>query len=379
MIKVRILTGVTAAGAAALAIPSLVGCGAPAAQDDSATGVGSDNNTESIAGSGQIILHGYTLDYQSTSGGDEFVRVGEKMKVVVDLSDVLGLMWPSDDDDKAALAAIKADPSKLTLTAKITRTKFDESKSDASYAVTFAPGAGGVLVGTSEELAIDKGVKVLSVDLVASYVKGAGTPVTRDLFQSQGIVRDFNVFGAFLPNKLALFDTAGGQERTRIVEGGGVVPGSQLTLAYTDWRCDTVVDKTSLDLRIGKQHTYSRFGSGIGDALGTLEYVVGAVVSSDGGKTFEPIELARVDHAEIFARADGYRYALQALKNIPGDANGEILVAFHIQAVLVVPPESSYYGSPPFDLKYPLGSRQTLRDTWDNNGGKNYSLPVGAD
>jgi hypothetical protein len=72
MIKVRILTGVTAAGAAALSVPSLVGCSTDA-QDDLAQGT--ENNTESIAGSGVFQLNYYALNYRSTSGGDEFIRV----------------------------------------------------------------------------------------------------------------------------------------------------------------------------------------------------------------------------------------------------------------------------------------------------------------
>lgn len=59
MIQVRILTGVTAAGAAAVALPALAGCTANA-DDSQDVGASTADNTESVAGSGVIALHGWS-------------------------------------------------------------------------------------------------------------------------------------------------------------------------------------------------------------------------------------------------------------------------------------------------------------------------------
>lgn len=372
MIKVRVLTGMTAAGAAVLSIPSLTGCSADA-RDDVAGGVQDD--TESVAGSGQIMLHGYSLSYQSTSGGDEFVRVGEKLKLTADFNSILMLMWPQDADDQKALADIKADPTKVELTAKVVYTKFDDTKFDASFPMTVAAGPGGVLGATSAELTIAKGMKRVSVDIEAKYQK-AGKDTTRSVFQNQGLQRDFVVFGAFVPNKLALFDTAGADKRARIVEGGGLVRGSQVLFSYTDWRADTVVDKTNLDLRIGRRVNYSRFGTSIVDALGSLEYVISAAVSTDGGKTYAPLALAQVAGADVFGVGQSWRSAYQAAKDIAADAGPDVRIAFHVQAFLVVP---QYYGSEILEPKYQPGQRVLLKDVWDNHDGADWSLPVGSE
>ena len=85
MIKVRILRGLTTVGAAALTLPSLIAC-TTTNQDDVDVDTGTDQNTASIAGSGVLTVHGWRLEYGSTSGGDEFIRVGEKMKVGIDFN-----------------------------------------------------------------------------------------------------------------------------------------------------------------------------------------------------------------------------------------------------------------------------------------------------
>jgi hypothetical protein len=371
MIKVRILQGVTAAGAAALALPSLAGCSADATQDTTSTD--SANNTASIAGSGNLALHSYSLHYTSTSGGDEFLRVGEKMTVAVAWSDVLDKIAYQFDPAQAALrAALSADASKVKLTLKLTYTKFDESKMPSSLTMTWAPGAGGVLVGTSPEFVIPSGAKLLSVEAVADYDKN-GTPASTEIIKSQGIPSDFVVFGAFVPNKLALFDTMGAERRTRIVEGGGVVRGAHALLSYTDWRLDTVTEKVGMDLRIGQKTSGSRFGPVVIDALGALDYEVTAAISTDGGATYQPTTFSKVMHPSVLSRNEGWRYSLEADLGIPADAAGAVKIAFHVKAFLQVP---NYAPGEIQNARYAPGARILLKDVWDNNDGKDYSLAV---
>lgn len=369
MVKVRILTGV---GAAVLTIPA-VGCAVDHQDDDVASD--SSNQTQAIdPGAGALTLHSYSMFYGSTSGGDEFVRVGEKLKVTLAFNEALDMLYVGDAGDQAAIDALRADPSKLSLVAKVTYTKFDESKSDVTLPVTFAPGAGGVLAGSSAELVVPNGTKLLKTELVASYERN-GAPQVRELLSTHGIQSELVVFGGFAPDKLALFDTQGSERRTRIVEGGGVEKGAHLTLSVTDYRLDTVVDKTSLDLRIGQKNSYSRFGASIVDALGSLEYVVGVAYSTDGGATYQGADLQKVTRPEVLSRNESWRFAFQQLLNIPANAGLNVKIAFHVQAYLVVP---SYYPGEVFNAKYQPGQRVLLKDVWDNNGGSNFSLPIAS-
>jgi hypothetical protein len=366
MIKVRLLTGVTAASAAVAALPSLAGCSQEAAQDQD-VGSDSQNNTEAVAGSGELAFHGWSIAYRSTSGGDEFIRVTEKLKTSVGFNEMINLIMYSDP---VSAQTLRADPSKLEIRPKIVYTKADDSKSEVLLPkLAWQNGAGNVLSGTSEEFVIPKGVKRLSLEYVAKFDK-SGVPQTLDLLQRNGIQNEFVVFGAFLPNKLALFDTMGAERRTRLLEGGGVIKGSHLTISVTDWRLDTVVDKTSLDLRVGKQYSGSRFGPTIVDALGALEYEVEAVVSFDDGANYVPAGLTKVMRPDVFARSEAWRFAFQSEIAVPENARGRVKIAFHVKAFLQVPQGNI------MEPRYRPGDRILLKDTWDNNDGKDYPLPI---
>lgn len=374
MIKVRVLKGVTAASAAVLALPSLAACTADAAPSDD-LGFGTENNTAAVAGSGTLALHSYALHYSSTSGGDEFLRVGEKMTVAVGLTDVLDKIVDRFDPAQAALRdSLLADPSLVKLTLKITYVATDESRSDApdlAFAA-WAPGAGGAIAASSPEFVLPSGAKLMSVKLVAAYDQ-AGVPTTVELIERQNIPNEFVVFGAFAPNKMALFDTVGADRRTRVVEGGPIVKGARAVLSYTDWRLDTVTDKNTMDLRIGQKTSASRFGPVVIDALGALEYEVTAAVSTDGGETYNPVELTKVLRSPVFSRTDGRRYTLETELGIGADAGPSLKVAFHVKAFLQVP---NYAGGEIQNARYAPNQRVLLKDVWDNNDGRDYALPI---
>jgi len=365
MIKVRVLHGFAAAGAAALALPSALGCSAPSEE----VGSGTENFTEISPGSGSLALHSYRVDYASTSGGDEFVRVGEKMTVAVSLNDVLDKIA----DAPALRAAALADPSKVKLTLKVTYTKADESKSAApDLAFGAWAAANGGFVGTSPAFVIPNGTKLMAVEVVAAYDK-AGIPSTTEVVKARGIANEFVVFGAFAPNKLALFDSAGADRRVRVVEGGAIMKGSHAVISYTDWRLDTVSDKGSMDLRIGQKNSGSRFGPVVVDALGSLEYEVSAAISTDGGATYNPVSLKKVERPAVLSRSEGLRYALETEIPIAADAGPSLKVAFHVQAFLQVP---NFSNGEIQNARYAPNQRVLLRDTWDNNDGHDYALPI---
>ena len=370
MIKVRVLHGFAAAGAAALALPSALGCSAPSEE----VGSGTENFTEISPGSGSLALHSYRVDYASTSGGDEFVRVGEKMTFAVAFNDVLHRIASEYDPTLATLRTeLLADPSKVKLTLKVTYTKADESKSAApDLAFGAWAAANGGFVGTSPAFVIPNGTKLMAVEVVAAYDK-AGIPSTTEVVKARGIANEFVVFGAFAPNKLALFDTVGGDRRTRVVEGGAILKGSHAVLSYTDWRLDTVSDKGSMDLRIGQKNSGSRFGNVVVDALGSLEYEVSAAISTDGGATYNPVSLKKVERPAVLSRSEGLRYALETEIPIAADAGPSLKVAFHVQAFLQVP---NFSNGEIQNARYAPNQRVLLRDTWDNNDGHDYALPI---
>jgi hypothetical protein len=366
MIKVRILKGVTAAGAAAVAFPQLVGCAADPADASPETASDTQDNTAAIAGSGVLALHGWSLEYKSTSGGDEFLRVGEKMKMTVDFQYLVMLLGYRDS---AAGPAINNDPTKLKAIPKLTYTKYDGSTSDVALPpVTWKQGASNITYGESDEFVIPAGIKRMKIEVGVEYTTSA--PQRIDLLQAGGIQTDFVVFGAFTPNKLALFDTVGGGKRTRVVEGGGLVKGANVTFTVTDWRLDTLVDRMTLDTYIGDQQNYNRFGPSIVAANGQVEYEVEAVVSTDGGRNYKPLGLSKAMKPDVFQRAEGWRFAFQAETGIPRDATG-VKIAFHVKAFLQVPQFGSI-----INPRYSPGQRVLLKDVWDNNGGQDYALPV---
>ena len=372
MIKVRILQGLTAAGAAALALPSLAGCTSDATED--AIGNDSANNTESIAGSGNLALHSYSLHYTSTTGGDEFLRVGEKMTVAVAWSDVLDKLAYQFDPAQAALrAALSADPSKVKLTLKLTYTKFDESKLPASLTMKWAPGPGGVLAGTSPEFVIPSGAKLLSVEVVADYDKN-GTPATVEVIKSQGIPNEFVVFGAFVPEQARALRHLRRRAPHAHRRGRRHRPRRA---------CDALVhrlaprhrDRQGAEWisRIGQKTSASRFGPVVIDALGSLDYEVTAAISTDGGATYNPVDFAKVMRPAVLARSEGCALRARGRARHPRRGRREpSKVAFHVKAFLQVP---NYAPGEIKNARYAPGARILLKDVWDNNDGKDYSLP----
>lgn len=368
MIRVRLLSQVTAAGAALASLPTLM-TGCATTTDGAQQGEMAD--TAISAGTGTLTLYNYAFQYKSTStGGDEFIRVGERMTAAISFTDAMHLL----DDPNNAVSAGDTDSLKLTL--QITYRKFDDTTSQALYPVTFAPGTGGITTGTSAEFVVPEKTKGITLDYVAEFKDKDGTPQKKTILQQFGMAKELTVFGAFAPDKLALFDSLGTNYRVRVVEGGDVVAGHHLTLSYTDYRLDTQVDKTSLDLVYGKQKSYSRFGTIDVDAVGNLEYVVAAAISTDGGKTFNQIALNRDTNAEVFGGQAGGRYAFETSFEVPEGAGPNVQIAFHIQAFLDVP---NYPSGTIDNPKFSPGQRVLLKDIWDNAGGGNYVLPVGAE
>lgn len=373
MVRVRILRNVSAGVAGVAGISGALGIGASSV--GCAPNVNGDDNVETQssadtqatpAGSGVISLRSYEFYYQSTSGGDEFIRAGEKLAVKIQLADAVQYL-----SGRRELNDPPIDPAKVKATLKVVYKMGDGSVvSQAQFPVTFAL-EHGVNVGTSDEVVVPTGVQ----HLVVSFSLTDGTH-SIDIAEGLAGHAMFAVFGAFGPNKLVLFDNDGsGGSRSRIVEGGTLTPGKDVTIAYTDWRADRVVDKVNLDTTIGDGHSYSRFGETFLQIHGKLNYEVSFAYSTDDGRTWNDGGLLNRDaNPDVLNIPGGYgRYAFEKTFKLPNDATG-LKVAFHLKAILVADPQYQYVDH--WRNGYQLGASYTLKDVWDNNNGANYSLPV---
>lgn len=361
MAKVRIIrqVGGLAGTAAALAAVGGIPLGCAAEQVDEA-GTADQAASRVAPGSGSIVLHGYGFDYAASAGQDEFIRTGEKMVATLEFHELLYLFEQSQRD------ALQADPSLLTATLRVSYGDVNGATQPAQeFPVTWTPER-GMIIGRSAEFTIPGAAPFLEVDFLVT-AQGASFSLAGRL----GARNRFPVFGAYLPNKAALFDTDNGGFRGRIVEGGDIVRASNPLISYTDWRADTVVDKTNLDRRYGRRRNYSRFGEYIVDAVGDLSYEVSAAVSVDGGATWGGLNLNRAQWPAVLqGQSDGRRVSYESTLWVPGSSQ-EVQLAFHVRAFLQVP---SYSPGEVMDARYSPGSRILLADKWDNNGGQNYRL-----
>ncbi len=364
MVNVRIVRGLTIAGTAALSIPALAGCAA-----DSAASTARDalELNEANAGSGELRLNGYS---QSYFGTDEFVRVGQTLTVSATLWDVVARISEGREDLRAFLLA---DASRITLETEVVYVKADDQKVTVRVPMTWRPESGSFAT-KSEPFVIPAGVKLLNPSIGGTYkMPDGGSGSTRlQVFQggSNG-PRPTPVFGAFLPNKLALFDSIGGSVRTRVIEGGALVKGARATFAVSDWRLESIVKRSDLDVRVGQQYSGNRFGPTIVDLNGAVDYEVDAVFSTDGGQTFQTAALRKNTEPQVLT-TDGFRFTLEGQTQVPENAGPQLVVAFHVRAFLQVPESRSI-----INPRYAPGARILLKDVWDNNGGANYALPVG--
>jgi hypothetical protein len=379
MAKVRLLTDVGAgvAGVAALATSGalVTACTTSATPADSAANA----DTASLAtGSGTISLDWEGASYASSSGGDEFVRVGERLTVEVSFSEFLDLL---NNHDAGASERIANDPSKVDVSIRVSyRDLNNAEKSSELVPVTFGQtGTETAFHGTSGEFTVAKAPR-----MVLQYVAVEnGQTHTFDTSYQQTA---FPVFGAF-PGKVVLFDNDGnGNARQRIVEGGTLTPGQDVTLSYTDWRADHEVDKASLQssgkLNIGKGDSYSRFGPSQIDVQGQFSYEISFTYSTDGGQTWvNGGTLDKHDNPAVLSIPAQYgRSSYEKTFRLPADAK-DLRVAFHVKGILVADPHyvfiNQWYTAPD-GTTFQLGKSYQLADVWDNAGVPNGSYDLEA-
>lgn len=367
MIKIKLFqnVGLGVAGAAAMVGSAFAtGCSAEPAQDAQA----SSESNELNVGSGTLALHGFEVLYSSTSNGDEFIRAGERLRATLELNDALHFL---ENASRGAAARIGSDASKVSVKVRLTYKGTDGSTRSVDVPASWSP-SHGTQVATSDEFVVPARTPRMTVAYVLQET-GQNEVVVGDGWVGHA---SFAIFGAYTPDKLALWDNdARGGRRLRVVEGGALAPGANVTLSYTDWRSDREIDKSSLDLVIGEGQSFSRFGMGIFDVKGDLKYDVSFVYSVDGGQTWVDGGLLEehVNPDVLSSPGGSQRKSYEKTFRLPQNARG-LLVAFHVEAYMIADPHYVFirHWKPGIEL----GKKYKLRDIWDNNDGDNYSIEV---
>lgn len=292
---------------------------------------------------------------------DEFVRVGESLKVVMPAWLLWETLYPND--------AVPDDARLKKLSASVKVSFLDKTKTLSTKTVSTATwrGSSFSLEALTAQLKVPAKTDTIKMTLT---IKDAQNPAqSKNLGQSQ--IGQVAVFGGDLPDKTLLFDNDNGTLRQRIVDGDPLVKGSKVTLDFTDWRADQIVDKTSLNLQIGTATFNGRFGPAVSPIYGTLTYEVSYGSSFDGvtfnaEKALSPSTTSRVVGAG--------RTAYEALVVVPTNAT-KLLMYVHVKAVLV----ADYTKYQSVNQKwYGDNEKVVLKDAYDNPSGAftNYDIPV---
>lgn len=293
---------------------------------------------------------------------DEFVRVGETIKVVLPAWLLWETLYPSDpvpDDTRL---------KKLKLTVKASFLDKTTTLSTKTLTVASWTGTSFSLNATTTQLVIPAKTDSLTLAITIKDSMNAAVSAQVGLPQLGAVP----VFGGALPAKSLLLDNHSGVLRQRVVDGDLLVKGSTATIGFSDWRADQIVDKTSLNLQIGMATFNGRFGQTTSPIFGTLSYVVSYAVSFDGGQTFHPEKtLAPSTGSRLLGPG---RTDYEATEAIPATAT-QMLFYGHVKAVLT----ADYSGYQSVTQKWYADNQQVpLKDAYDNPSGAftNYVFPL---
>ena len=361
MIKVRVTKAGMAGASSFLALAAGIGaCAAPAEEsvDSTESGITVQN-----AGTGTFNLtwaYGTTSGYTftATNSTDEYVRTGEKMNFSVPAYFLWQRLHPNDaiPNDLARLQKLKG---KLKAAFFKGGTEFaHKTVSTTSFTGTQTYD----LQAVTGQFTINAGTETVKFELVITDAGAPGATAT----MSYGDFLETAVIGGSLPNKTVLFDTDYGQLRQRVLEGGKIVRGSNVSVGYTDWRAATIVDSSTLDRNIGGGTSYGRFGSFEMPLNGNVEYEITFGLAVDGVHQDEQ-KMTGSSTSRLLTLAG--RTAYEGSLAVPASAQ-HVDVYFHIKAWLVV----DYNAFPSVKTRrYNQGDRILLREKWDNLNGQAFA------
>lgn len=359
----RIQTGVAAASTLlAAAGGATLGCADEAAPDgaydtgDQAINPGSAELELSLGLPGSMNL---SLVNSTT---DEFVRTGETLRFSLPAWLLWETIHPSDPlPDDARL-------QQLTATIKVS---FVDKTTTLSTKTVTITGWSGTLYGLYAHTAqFTVPAKTDTLKLTLTIKDTADPTASASLGQTQ--ISQIPVFGGDLPNKSLLFDNNAGVLRQRVVDGDLLVKGSTMTLGFTDWRADQIIDKLSLNTQIGTALYSSRFGLTEAPIYGTLQYEVSYSISFDGGQTFGAETLLTANTASRLVGAGRTDY--EGTAPIPAAATALAMYA-HVKAFLIA--DYSKYSN--VQQKWYADNQQVfLKEAYDNPNGAftNYTFQL---
>jgi hypothetical protein len=180
------------------------------------------------------------------------------------------------------------------------------------------------------------------------------------------------VLGSSLPDKTLLADELDGARRERVLEGGSLVSGSSIHVAFTDYRADNVVELYGIDRRIGRGRDMGAKDQ-MTDILGTIQHEVSIGYAFDGAWSPEQ-PLAENDRPRYVSGLD--RKTFDGTLLAPRGA-GSLALFFHVKTYLRYEYDHRQYHEVVLD--HAEGSRALVRERWDNAAnqpGRNYELTL---
>ncbi len=313
-----------------------------------------------VAGSGTFDLGGWpgylsmTLGQSST---DEFVRAGETLNFRLPAWLLWETIYPNDPVPDGTTQAGQDRLQQLSATVSV-RCYDQQTLTSTLSAVS----NGWVLVSPGDLRATTVSVVVpadtdalgIVIDVSDAANPGASGQITEAELGSTA------VFGGELPAKSILFDTYNSQYQNRTLEGDDPVAGAQITLGYTDWRADQLVDRSTINTQIGEAQGWGRFGAYTTPIYGQVVHVVDYGVYFDDGGGWRSEQQLPENGASRFL-SEG-RKAYEKSFTVPENAN-HMSLYFHVKTY-VVADYSSYQNVT--NKWYGDGEWVQMREAWDN-------------
>lgn len=299
--------------------------------------------------------------FDVTASADEYLRNGETITLSVGADQILSIY------DQAFWNGASIDGQ-----ARLTRGGATVGTVPVSFAHGFGPNSDPLFrVATSEPLVIPAGADSIAFELTLHYQPDPAHGVYNNEAPLQ--TAPLTVIGAYAPNKLALFDTNGAALRARVLEGGDLAAGAQLTVAYTDYRAETILDADHIDTSVAQAEQIIDRGGDYGSPQpinGTLEYEVSVGLYDDVRGWMPEVPLTENQNPELLVQTDNPRFDFTHTADVPASAT-KVQCYFHVKAFLVAP--ASYYGKVT-SQRFAPGSRSLVAETFDSQNGANYGF-----
>lgn len=216
----------------------------------------------------------------AASPTDEFVRVGEVVTIALPAWLLWETLYPNEpvpDDTRLEHLSAKVEVHFHNKTARLG----GKSLSVKSFTSTLY----GVYGETTPFVIPDRtGSLSFAITVKDTQKKGAQVKLGQDQ------VAPISVFGGDLPDKTLLFDNMiGGLLRQRVIEGGVLSAGARVTLSYSEWRADQIVDKTSINTQVGVEEFNDPSTASVGPFAGRLVHEVSYRVHFSDAEGWRPV------------------------------------------------------------------------------------------